>query len=138
MSQSESNNFAAARQAQLATMDTHPDYTADWHDYRKRRLVFWVLFLGLVPGVIILFAVIGMPISAVTGIDRLYFFYWIAGLWMLMLVVARFRSSWFKCPRCHNLFFVKHFHRLPFISKCLHCGLPKWASSDTARPLPPQ
>ena len=55
-------------------MDTHPDYTADWRDYRRRRLIFWVTFLGFIPGVFILFTVIALPMSLVSDIEPGYFF----------------------------------------------------------------
>ena len=119
-------------------MDTHPDYTADWRDYRRRRRIFWILFLGFIPGVFILFMVVVVLLSLVSDIKPEYFFFWIAGLWMLMLIIAGFQFWWFYCPRCHKKFFATFWYRNPLTKKCLHCGLPKWANTDVTIPVPPQ
>jgi hypothetical protein len=74
-------------------MDAHPDYTTAWREYRKRRLIFWAVFLGYVPGVLILLIGIGLPISALTGIKLDYFVYSIAGAWMLAFVIACLRTG---------------------------------------------
>ena len=111
-------------------MDAHPDYTAAWRDYRKRRLVFWAVFLGYIPGVLVLFVGIGLPISALIGIKPDYFFYPIAGSWMLAFMIAGLRTGLFRCPRCGKWFFATWWYRNPFAGKCVHCGLPKWANTD--------
>jgi len=111
-------------------MDAHPDYTAAWRDYRKRILVFWAVFLGYMPGVLVLFFGIGLPISALIGIKPDYFFYPLAGSWMLAFLIASLRAGLFCCPRCGKWFFATWWYRNPLTRKCVHCGLPKWANTD--------
>lgn len=120
-------------------MSAHPDYSAAWHDYRRRRLVFWILFLGFVPGVWGIFWGIGRPLSAMSGIKPDYFFYPIAGAWMLAFVIASIRLGLFACPRCRNWFFSTWWSRNPDAKTCVHCGLPKWANanSDATSRTPP-
>jgi hypothetical protein len=107
----------------------HPNYAAAWRDYRKRRLIFWAATFGYVPGVVILIAGVGLPISAVTGIKLDYFVYSIAGGWLLAIVMASWREASFKCPRCGNRFFSTWWHRIGYVRQCVHCGLPRWAKA---------
>src|SRR5262245_16597600 len=118
-------------------MDEHSDYTAGWHDYRKRRLVFWAVFLGYTPGVFVLCVGIGLPIAAQLETQPDYLCYPIAGSWMLAFLIASLRVGLFPCPRCCKWFFATWWYRNPFARKCVHCGLPKWASSDGAPLAPP-
>jgi hypothetical protein len=39
------------------------------------------------------------------------------------------RLTLWKCPRCVEPFFYAGLLRNPFARKCMHCGLPKWATS---------
>jgi len=111
-------------------VEQRADYTAAWRDYRKRRLVFWGVFLSYMPGAMALFFGVGLPLSSLTGIKADYFFYPIAGAWMLAFLITRLRITSFLCPRCGKFFFSILWYRHPFASKCVHCGLPKWATSD--------
>jgi hypothetical protein len=111
-------------------MDAHPDYTAAWRDFRKRRLIFWITCLGGVLGVFVLFIGIGLPIAALIGINAEdYFFFPLAAAWMLASVITSLRVSWFGCPRCGQWFFSTWWYHNPLARKCAHCGLPKWATS---------
>ena len=82
----------------LAGMDAHPDYTAAWRGYRKRSLVLWAIFLGYIPGVFVLFVGAGLPIAALTGTKPDYFFYPIAGSWMLAFLIPADVSRSLKLP----------------------------------------
>jgi hypothetical protein len=117
-------------------MDARPDYTAAWRDFRRRRLIYWVVFLGYVPGAFALFVGVGLPISAFIGIAPDYFFYAIAGSWMLAWLISGLRARLFPCPRCHKWFFATWWYSNPFARKCVHCGLPKWANSDLNLQIP--
>jgi hypothetical protein len=119
-------------------MNVHPDYTAAWRDYRKRSFIFWTVFLGYIPGVLVLFVGAGLPIAALTGTKPDYFFYPIAGSWMLAFLITSWQVVLFRCPRCRKRFFATWWYRNPFARKCVHCGLPKWASSDLTLRPPPQ
>src|SRR5690242_5130627 len=118
-------------------MEIHSDYTAAWRDYRKRRLVSWAVLLAYIPGVLVLFFGIGLPISVLTGIKPDYFFYLIAGSWMLACVIMGLRTELFHCPRCGKRFFATWWYHNAFARKCVHCGLPKWANTDLPTERPP-
>jgi len=111
-------------------MSTRPDYSDAWRDYRRRRLVFWAVFLGYVPGVMLILFAVGLPLSALSGIKPDYFAYPVAGAWMLAFLIASVRLSWFRCPCCHKWFFATFWYHNPLAQECVHCGLPKWADSD--------
>jgi hypothetical protein len=118
-------------------MDPQPDYTAAWRDYRKRRLIFWTVALAYAPGVTAITICVGLPLSALSGIKPDYFFFFIGGSWMLAMVVAGWRIVLFPCPRCGKWFSSTLLYRNPFTTKCLHCGLEKWAISDMTLRVPP-
>jgi hypothetical protein len=106
------------------------DYSAAWHDFRRRRIISWVVLLGYPPGATAIFLVLGMPLATLAGIKPDYFFYAIALSWMAAFLVTSFRQAYFPCPKCGEPFFAMWWYRNPFARKCVHCGLPKWASSD--------
>ena len=62
----------------------------------------------------------------------------IAFVWMIVVAVAGYQKSNFLCPRCGKPFFRTFddrpwradWQRNPFARRCMHCGLPKWASRD--------
>jgi len=93
-----------------------------WRECRRRRNILLFAFLGFVPSV----AVIGL-----VGV-RLFHTDWpfsIAAIsWMIFFVLAGIRYESFRCPRCHKWFFVKWWCYDIFARRCLHCGLPKYAS----------
>jgi hypothetical protein len=118
--------------ARFATMGTQPDYTAAWCDLRRRRNISWVVFLSYVPGAMAIFLTVGLPLSALTGIKPDYFGIAIGSCWMVACLVTGWRVVFFSCPRCDNRFFATWWYHNSFARKCVHCGLPKWA---TAEPL---
>jgi len=44
------------------------------------------------------------------------------GVWVVILIIAMFRSAVCVCPRCGNLFHVNGMTLL-YLRKCLHCQL---------------
>jgi predicted RNA-binding Zn-ribbon protein involved in translation (DUF1610 family) len=111
-------------------MSMQSSYGVAWRDLRARKIIFWAILLGYVPGVLAIFLIVGLPLSALTGVKPDYFFYTIASCWMAAFVVASVRVALFSCPRCGKSFFAKWWYRNPFAKKCVHCGLPKWANLE--------
>jgi Zn ribbon nucleic-acid-binding protein len=112
-------------------VDSEPDYSEQWRDLRRRRLIAWLWFLGYVPGVAAIFATAYLLISLV-GLPRAWIdgaFYVIAGAWMVVAYLAGHRAMAFPCPRCKQPFFRTWWYFNSFARKCVHCGLPKWANS---------
>lgn len=110
-------------------------YTAAWRSYRLSSWGFWLLFFGYVPGIAYLSRAMGwntghggaVPLAAIT--------------WMIAACVVGYRKWNFRCPRCGELFFRKFDDRAwrrswqhnPFARRCMHCGLPKWASDGNVQ-----
>jgi amino acid transporter len=99
-------------------------YPEAWRDYRRRRNLFWAIFLTYVPGV----ATIAVPLSSAFNTDVPVFV--IAALWMMAFGISGVYVQLWRCPRCTRHFFCKWWYRNPLASKCVHCGLPKWAEGD--------
>lgn len=78
---------------------------------------------GLPFGLLVIF-----PAIRLTGSDN--FGFGLAGAWMLAFLFCGNRSGSFRCPRCGKKFFSKWPGYNSWSSKCLHCGLPKWAGSQ--------
>ena len=106
------------------------DHAAAWRDYRKRTIVFWVVFLSYVPGVAAIFFAIGPSLAALTGIKPDNIGMMIALCWMIAFAIAGFRLSLFRCPRCGEPFFSTWWYGNLFARQCVHCGLPKWAGTN--------
>jgi predicted RNA-binding Zn-ribbon protein involved in translation (DUF1610 family) len=112
----------------------HSDYGVAWHDLRKRRIIFGIVFLTYLPGVLAIMFTVVPVLSWLTGAKPDYFFYAIAACWMAAFAVAGFRVSHFPCPRCGNAFFAKWWFNNPLARKCVHCGLPIGANSGMGQP----
>jgi hypothetical protein len=100
-------------------------YDTAWQEYRKRRNIGWLIFLGYVPGVMLV-VMLTSPLvhSFVPGFVA-------AGVWMVGAVVwGNYTIRW-KCPRCQRPFFATWWHYNSFARKCVHCGLHKWSSDST-------
>src|SRR5579862_9279133 len=97
------------------------EYVEAWKDYRRRRQLYAICFLSLpiVGGCLFLlqyavaFAIIGAT-------------------WLISTLVSMVRFASFRCPRCRKRFFSSSFTNNPFATKCMNCGLPKWAVSPEA------
>jgi hypothetical protein len=100
-------------------------YDGSWKGYRKRRRLFWIVFLTYLPGA----SFIGILLERIFNSE--YPIYVVAILWMIAFAVTGLRLTYWKCPRCDNHFFAKRWYVNQFARKCLHCGLPKWTPIDT-------
>jgi hypothetical protein len=110
------------------TLPTSPDYSAAWRDLRRRRIIFYAVWVGYVPAVFAIYYVALRPLLHVFMIKEDYLVLPVAGLWMVAFLVAGIRVQLFRCPRCHQWFFAKWYSN-PFTRKCLHCGLPRGAKT---------
>lgn len=110
----------------MAKIEEGP-YAAAWREHRRRDRWFWAAFLGYLPGVPLL----GTVISGLVG-HGLYLPTAIA--WMIAISIAGYRSGMLRCPRCGQRYYVRTFFHNGFARRCLHCGLPKWASGSLDRP----
>jgi len=102
------------------------NYEAKWNEYRRRRRLFFAIFLSYVPGVWL----VAIPVMYWFGSETPVYF--IAGAWMIAFAVAGSRVSMFPCPRCGKWFFATWYFHNPLARRCVHCGLPKWATRDAA------
>ena len=110
-------------------VDTAQDeYTLAWREYRSRARLAWLLFLGYMPGVGLIWSLIGATVgwdSTPGGVARTI----VALSWMVALGIAGNRAARFRCPRCGRPFFSATLYHNSFARRCVHCGLPKWASA---------
>lgn len=110
-------------------MSEQSAFKSNWEDYKKRRLIFRVIFLSYIPAELL----IGVPLSrAHHSIPFVLFIIWGAGF-----VFSRTYMSVWKCPRCKRKFFMKGLYYNGFARKCLHCKLPKWTLSDPVQTRTP-
>lgn len=92
------------------------DKTTARRELKKRNYLFYGVLFGAIPGFPILISLLRL-----VGFEGALTF--IVMLWMVAwITVAIWRMTWI-CPRCHNHFFFRAFHRDAFGMRCLHCGL---------------
>lgn len=85
-------------------------------EYRKRNFVFWSLFLGWLPAVLL----IALPLGRVLNSDRVA--QAVIAVWFIALVAAAiWRLSW-ECPRCDKSFYHKWWYNNAFARRCVNCG----------------
>jgi hypothetical protein len=121
-----------------ALQDERP-YSAAWRRYRRWSRAFWLVFVLYLPAL----GFGGRALGWTHGDGGAIFF--AASVWMLAFLVIGYRKSNFQCPRCGELFFHRFDGRLwrrdwqhnPFARRCMHCGLPKWASANPTVPHEP-
>jgi Zn ribbon nucleic-acid-binding protein len=105
------------------------DYRQNWQRYRKLRLLFFLIWVGYIP-VVYLFSLL---VSNVLGVSSTVPIFVFAGLWMLLFAITGFRLSAWRCPRCGKWFAATWwYNKSLFARKCVHCGLPKFASGEPA------
>jgi len=92
-------------------------------EYLKRTVVLVGVFLGFVPGVLLVSTFgkfIGFPeLGGIAGI---------AG--MLAFVGSILWHNNWRCPRCKKTFFWKWWRGNAFASKCVHCRFSPFSSGD--------
>jgi hypothetical protein len=63
------------------------------------------------------------------------YWWWLAPSVFAWNVIACIRVVGWHCPRCDKLYFTEPgsrvWWRFMFVSRCWHCGLPKWAPPNT-------
>jgi hypothetical protein len=96
-----------------------------WQEYRRRRNLAWFAFLGYVPIVGVIALAAGHLFDSMTP------GFIVAVGWMVFFLAASFRCQSFRCPRCGKWFFAKWWYHNSFARRCVHCGLPKYASPET-------
>jgi DNA-directed RNA polymerase subunit RPC12/RpoP len=92
----------------------------NWSRLKRLERIELVSIVTLIPGSYILNALlerIGLP--SMLGYSTSI---WFATVFILDIVVMSFR-----CPRCERKFFYRTLFKNRITSKCVHCGLPKWA-----------
>jgi hypothetical protein len=107
-----------------------PDhYEVQWGAYRKLRNLWLGGFLCFPWAVYI----VGILVKKMFGtVTPLVVF---AGLWMAFFFVIQGRLSAWRCPRCVGRFSVGWLYDNGILArKCVQCGLPKYAPSDSAAP----
>jgi hypothetical protein len=93
---------------------------SSWDDYRRRRRLFWIAFLGYLPVV----ASVGLFLKWLFGSEVPFLV--LALTWMAFFFVAGIRMNTFPCPRCGKPFFQTLFYGNPLAKRCVRCGWPKW------------
>lgn len=106
-------------------MDPGPigDYEQDWRHYklvRNVRNVFLIVFFLLPVWVALLPP---LPVRTVLlGV----------AVYVVLLFLTELRLDTWRCPRCKHWYFTKmantHVLRSWWVRKCVHCGLPKYAT----------
>jgi hypothetical protein len=113
----------------LSAEPAPPAYAAAWARYRRLRLIAVLLFVGWVPGAILLQSVL----TPLVGPGR-------AGLpivgWWLSIIIYMIRWGRFRCPRCRDTLRDPWVRK--WLTKCHSCGLPIFALTpdDYAEPAP--
>lgn len=100
-----------------------------WEDYRRRRRLFWIAFLGTIP-----VATVGMILRRI--VDSEYPFNVVALGWIGFFAYAGSRMNRFPCPRCGRPFFDKFLTQNPLAQYCVHCAWPKWRVRKFGDPEP--
>jgi hypothetical protein len=102
------------------------EYQENWQRYRKLRNLYFVIWLGYIPAVYVFTVLMSKAFG--TFFPSFVF----AGIWMLMFAATGARLSTWPCPKCGKWFSVSWWYNKSFFArKCVHCGLPKFADSDT-------
>lgn len=74
----------------------------------------------------ILLVVMLIPFKSFSG--------WITFFAFAPAIICLFAMRWYKCPRCGKTFFQDGIWWQPWVTFCLHCGLPKWKEADYVNP----
>jgi hypothetical protein len=93
-----------------------------WQEYRKRRNLVLFAFFGYVPVIFVIGLIISRFFHTITPI------FVVAIMWMIFYGAVSIWFSSLRCPRCGKVFFSKWWYHNGFARRCVHCGLPKYAS----------
>ena len=112
-------NKSPLEKTEFRALQVDRAFVRAWASYRRLRMVVFSLFFVAMLEIRFLSLV---PAFAFALTFVLYFF------------IAAWLANW-KCPRCRQSFFRAAFFRSLFGGKCFHCGLPKWAVSETGNTI---
>ena len=85
-------------------------------EYRKRNILFWVLFLGFIPAAVFVALPLGRLLNS-NGVAEVL----IAGWFMGVVAAAIWRLNW-TCPRCNKNFYRRWWYKNAFAIRCVNCG----------------
>jgi hypothetical protein len=95
------------------------NYEQEWSEYKRRRNLCWLLWLGFPPGCV----AIGILLNSV--FHKLIFVPFVAIFWVGLSLFARRRLLTWPCPHCGKRFFSGFIGNY-FAGQCGHCGLRKF------------
>lgn len=106
-----------------------------WDEYKRRRRAFrsafflWPLWV-IVPGSLIRALLVRL------GMDDGLAFFLVAVPAIIYVLVANYRRMTWPCPRCGRPFHVNwgRLYGNAWSRRCVHCGLPLWASHEDEAP----
>ena len=109
-------------------------YRQAWNRYRTLNRAFWVTLVVAPLWLLATAAVTAlMPALILQAIGFIAFAAGAATLCIRLGYLNFMRQGW-RCPRCCRPYFVRWWTGfVPFVRKCMHCGLPKWATVDPDR-----
>jgi hypothetical protein len=100
------------------------NYQRQWSDLKRRKWLFWLLMLGVLPGIAASLLIVYLLWPAAPDAT----FVVIVLGWALAMAAANANLLAFTCPNCGGHFFMTAARlRNPFTSKCMQCGLPRGA-----------
>jgi hypothetical protein len=101
-----------------------------WDDYRWRRGLWVVSFLGFIPFTLLVMLIVASLTNAQWPLL-------VAALvWQAFFLFATIRLSLFPCPRCGRAFAASWWYHNPLTPRCVHCRLPKWESPESSDRTP--
>jgi len=99
------------------------NYQENWQRYKRVRNLFWVLFLGLFPALLMIVVALGTSFESPALV--------IAAAWFVLFLFVGNRVSRWRCPRCSKIFAGAWWYNKGFAARrCEHCGLPKYGGVD--------
>jgi Zn ribbon nucleic-acid-binding protein len=101
-------------------MISEPDYSVQWRDFRRRRLIAAVCCPGIMLIMVLAYGLMSRAgfsrawIDPIIGIPGMGAFFWVG-----------YRVQAFPCPRCNQPFHGGLWRKNPFrMTECIDCGLP--------------
>jgi predicted permease len=92
---------------------------------RKRQRAFITIFATYTPAGLLI-----APVLAKILPDSINAGFVVFVIWGIAFMVSGGYLYSTRCPRCRKKFFRKWWYHNPFAQHCVHCDLPKNASSD--------
>jgi Zn ribbon nucleic-acid-binding protein len=99
------------------------DSSAKWTHYKKVRNLYLIIVISFLP---LAFVALELARPHIVVVFTLF-----AVPYFLAMLIAGYRFTLWRCPRCGNTF--TDWWRLNkgiFARRCVHCGLAKYASSN--------